>query len=318
MLRILPSIIYIWSMLCFAQEMPQWVHSPVEFCSSKYLCAVGEGSGKLVAEASARNELAKIFKVEIVASSQFGLTEESTKSSEGALVGQVDSTQSTFLKESVDEVLEGLEIVETYMSDDGFYALARLSKKNASNRFTQQMNSLDDEIKVLMEQNKRSSFFKAYKIFKTREVINQRYHILNERFYNGFWSKKSILSKLEEKKEQSVLVHLSNKNMPKEWEFLVLEGLLNLGYRVRTDKPSKYQFKIKTRFDKSQQHLKVKGFEKWKFEVNLLSSTKKKEKIGQVRLEFIQTGRSYEQCLSGAFEQFKKTLEDRLGELTLD
>ncbi len=301
-----------------AEDLPKWVDSPFQYCSSKYLCAVGEGTGKLVAEASARNELAKIFKVEISGRSQFEQSETSVTSTNGGLQGQVNSAQNTFLKESVDEVLEGIEITEVYKSDDSFFALARLNKRSASDRFKRQMNSLDDEIKVLMDQNKRSSFFKAYKILLKREAVNQRYHILNQNYYSGRYSKRSILSKLEEKKEKNILVYLSQDNVPKDWGYLVLEGLLNLGYRVRTEQTNKYQFKIKIQFDKSKQHLKVKGFEKWKFSINLVSSTKENGKIGQINLEIFQTGRSLEQCLNGAFEQFKEKIDDKLGELTLD
>lgn len=203
MLRILLLISSFWSISLMAEDLPKWVDSPFQYCSSKYLCAVGEGTGKLVAEASARNELAKIFKVEISGRSQFEQSETSVTSTNGGLQGQVNSAQNTFLKESVDEVLEGIEITEVYKSDDSFFALARLNKRSASDRFKRQMNSLDDEIKVLMDQNKRSSFFKAYKILLKREAVNQRYHILNQNYYSGRYSKRSILSKLEEKKKKT-------------------------------------------------------------------------------------------------------------------
>ena len=317
MTKVLNIIILAWVSSLFGKDLPSWVTSPYDYCSSEYLCAVGEGTGKLVAEASARSELAKVFKVDIKSSSSFETTETSITNQE-EMKGSTKSDSLSFLKESVDELLEGVEITQVHQTDEGFFALARLDKKSASDRLRKQMGSLDTQISSLMDEGKRSSFFKALKNFRNRELINQRFHILNERYEKGLWSEKRILMAIDGKKRKEIKVGLSFNEVPQDFSYLVLENLLALGYRVRTDKVSLYPFRIKMDFKKSKQHMNVKGFEKWKFSLHLVSHSKEGTQIGQKSFDLIQVGRSYQQCYSQALKEFNKELENNLGELTID
>ena len=46
-------------------QRPDWLTDPESFCKQRKLCAVGEASGHLMAETSARESLSKIFETKI-------------------------------------------------------------------------------------------------------------------------------------------------------------------------------------------------------------------------------------------------------------
>ena len=68
----------------FAKE-PKWMSSPAEFCSAAELCAVGEGSGTMMAESAARNEISKIFETRIKAKTTVFTNSESLSDADGII-----------------------------------------------------------------------------------------------------------------------------------------------------------------------------------------------------------------------------------------
>ena len=62
------------------RERPAWIDSPQEGCTEAEMCAVGEGAGKMVAEAAARTSIAQFFETHVKGDSTVTTTSE-TKSS---------------------------------------------------------------------------------------------------------------------------------------------------------------------------------------------------------------------------------------------
>lgn len=304
--------------LVFGKDLPKWITSPMDYCSKEFLCAVGQGSGKLMAESSARNELAKIFKSEIKSSSKVIQQSTSTSTEDSPLSGSTEEEQTQFIEENVKEVIEGLEIVEVYEDSEGFYALAKLNKKQASDNLIRKMQNLDDQIKDLLKLNKRSSFFKSLKYWKQRELLNERYHILNERFYPNIFSQDEILKKIRQKRALNTVLFFEFKNSYDEVRHLLLQNFLDLGYRINENPKKTFDYKISASFRPIKQHLNVDGFERHKFNLNLISKNNSGTKIGGLNFSVIATGRSYSQCLENALVELGTFLENRIGELNID
>lgn len=124
-----------------AAPTPVWINgiSP-QHTAREYLVGVGVGDTLEGARSSARAEIAKVFTAKVVQSSQD--TKKERTSQEGA-ISQFSSRQDTALTTSVstDEVLQGVEIVETWQDPKKktYYALAVLNKLKTRQALTQQI-----------------------------------------------------------------------------------------------------------------------------------------------------------------------------------
>ena len=115
----------------FAGKAPEWTNgSSAKYSEKIYLIGVGVGDTLDAARSSARAEIAKIFRSRIV---QLGQETRSERNSQNGSSSQFAMQQDTALSTSVstDELLQGVEIAETWLNDkqQTYYALAVLNKK---------------------------------------------------------------------------------------------------------------------------------------------------------------------------------------------
>ena len=82
---------------------PLWVSSTTSFCSSQELCAVGEGTGRLVAEASARKELSKIFKVRVKVETNIDSSMVTSTDKDQVISGQMEEELTQQIQETSEE-----------------------------------------------------------------------------------------------------------------------------------------------------------------------------------------------------------------------
>lgn len=138
---------------------PLWVNSPYDVCSERELCAVGEGSGSLNANANARQALAKIFSTQIKSKTTISKRDQTTSESEGVWQGQTEEDFDQFIQEKTEQILKGVEIKASFQDKTSVYALAVLDRVVAAKLIAKEMGELDERMIAAYKNDKRRSFF---------------------------------------------------------------------------------------------------------------------------------------------------------------
>jgi hypothetical protein len=142
----------------YAAKAPDWVNGSSEKYSEKvYLIGLGVGDTLDGARSSARAEIAKVFKSRIV---QLGKETRSERNSQKGSSSQFAMRQDTALSTSVstDELLQGVEIAETWRNDKSktYYALAVLNKQKTRQALMQQITDQEEIIAGRLSRAKRA------------------------------------------------------------------------------------------------------------------------------------------------------------------
>ena len=306
-------------LLLQASERPKWLNAPGDYCGPSKLCAVGEASGRMMAETEARNAIAKIFETKVSSTTTATTTSEST-TKDDVVSGSVEEDYYNQIKEMTEQTLEGVVVKEFYEDSESHYALAVLNKREAARRLKSKMEELDDEIVALYKSGRRASLNKALKLFKVRDNFNDKHDFLAGRKFPARISKAKILSAKSAKRAQRVVVYLEVDEISEtdELKKLVIDELLKNDLKVVTASTLKHNFKVSVSFTGEKQHMNVKGFEKYKFLLNFISKDKSGNKIGSLNYDHVATGRSLTQAYSNALVKVKPYIVENLGELNID
>ncbi|MBT6325982.1 MAG: hypothetical protein HOJ35_08430 [Bdellovibrionales bacterium] len=289
-------------------KTPEWVNNSEANCSKQQICAVGSGSGYMNASSTARAEIGKIFETE-VKSNQYVST-----NSEGE--EYFDST----LEEISEEILQGVIIKESYEdSKDGtIFALAALDKRMTAKLIRKKINELDEKISALYIEGTRASLNKILKIFKVRNKLNQRFHIVQGHFLKSKITTSQILEKKRVKAKNNILVKYSlsvPKSLHKELSLLIEKILLENDYQVVN---SKSHFSLHGEITSNKLHMNVKGFQKYKLSFNITSKNKSGQKLGVLNFSQVKIGRSFEQASELFMNDLYSHLIENLVELKMD
>lgn len=128
---------------------PDWVQgSSARYSSRLYLTGVGVGTNRRQAEDAARSEIAKVFKVRILASTLDWMKSETLPGQKEAFAQQVEALTTT----SVDQVLEGTAIAELWEDRERgtVYALAVLDRERTAGILRERIRQLDGEVAAIM------------------------------------------------------------------------------------------------------------------------------------------------------------------------
>lgn len=147
-----------------SEERPQWTleGKHPSYPQSKYLTGFGRGKSTQEADDSARAEIAKIFKVnvmEITHSSEF----YTQKGEEVSHIFDIEKTTQA----STELTLEGVLISERFEDGEDFYALALLDKQKTSSSIRKKGLELSKEIQELYKKgNEENNPLKKFTILK--------------------------------------------------------------------------------------------------------------------------------------------------------
>ena len=130
----------------FAAKAPDWVNgASSKYPAKDYLIGVGVGDTLDGARSSARAEIAKVFKSRIV---QTGQDTKSERTSQEGSSSRFSTSQDSALSTAVstDELLHGVEIVETWQHEKNktYYALAVLNKQKTRQSLMQQITDQEE------------------------------------------------------------------------------------------------------------------------------------------------------------------------------
>jgi len=300
---------------------PEWIESPADFCGEAYLCAVGEGPGLMVAQASARKNLAQVFETRVSGKSSVS-TSASSRGDSASGGGEVSESYSSQIDELTNELMNGVEVNDNYDDIKGksYYSLAKLNRAEGSSRFRNAMKALDEKMAELLKDGRRAALNKALKLWEEREALNSRYQILQGARYLVPSTYTQLMSKKREKARQAVavFVEFDAPENAKEVKNLIATLLLQNDFKVVSDEDAKHSFTVQGSLASEQQHMNVSGFEKYKFILKIRSLNSTGAKVGGLDYSVEKSGRTFTQCLSEATTALKQYLVDNLMLLNMD
>jgi LPP20 lipoprotein len=291
-------------------EAPGWVYSPYEFCQEgREFCTSGEGRTLSEAEANAKAQLGSIFEVKVKSEFQ-SLT---TSSQSFPWQSQVREEAQKSLSESVDQVLEAVEIKKRFKKKGLNYALASLDREKASDLLGDRLKKIDQELIILWEKKQRTNFRKLIKLFYERERLNERFSVVSNgpRTSPVSWDQ---LVKWRESRPAREEIFFKVGQSP-DWLKEKLEELLTqAGFKLVKGNISKG---VTLQVEGIKEFLNVNGFEKHTFTLSLSSFEGGEKKRTLSKAETV-TGRSQADALLKVKTIFTEYLEEHLSDLDLD
>lgn len=293
-----------------SKETPEWIYSPYDACDEQtQLCATGEARGMAAADAQARANLASVFEVKVSS------TLNSTQSSRSAFPwqSQVNEEVQTALDQSVNEILENVQIKKHFKKDGLTYALASLDRNEAASLIGGRMKKLDTELEALWQRRSRTNLRKIMRLHLEREKLNERYATVAGGKKAAKVSYEDIMRWKESRPE---LVPLSLKvGQAPDWMKEKLKELLTeSGFRLVKSESSRV---LSMNVDSIKEFLNVEGFEKYTFTLNM-TSFENGEKKKVISTSETVTGRTQADALLKVKPFFTSYIEEHLSDLHLD
>lgn len=302
----------VWASNSSGSKKPSWIDIPQKGCKKTELCAVGEGSGMMLAAANARKALAQVFKTKISSTFQATTTVENDDAQEQL---------SENVTEITEDVLDGVEIRETFQDEVMVYALAVLNKIKAGEIISRKIGEIDKEMEDLFNSGKNGIAAKLKKLYKRRLPLEERYYFLLAKKISSPVTYEQIAQKMRDAVKGIMLfVDISGKEEAEEIESMLAEYFTGSGYKVvRKEKDMEQATHLlKGSFVSEKQYLKVEGFEKYKFVFDLSAANKKGHKTGVFQFTTDVVGRDYSQSKSKAIGQLREYIQENLSELNIE
>lgn len=293
-----------------SEHSDSWIYSPYDFCDeSRELCASGEGKNLASADAQARASLASIFEVKV--SSEFS----SFTGSQQLYPWQssISSDVQNSIKESIDEVLETVQIKKRKKQKSLTYSLASLDRNKASELMGNRITKLDQELESLWAKKSRTNLRKIFRLFSEREKLNERYSIVSGTGRSSIISFAEIISWRQTKPETEPIA-LKVGQAPDWLKEKIHELLSEAGFKIVKGDSRKA---ISLNMDSIKEFLNVSGFEKYTFTLSI-SSFVKGEKNKTISLSETVNGRNQVDALLRVKKIFIEYIEDHLSDLALD
>ena len=294
-----------------AKENPEWIYAPYESCSeTQELCAVGEAKGFSQADIQAKINLASVFEVKI----QSELNVSSSGSQTFPWQSQVREEVNQSLKESVDQILENVQISKHYKKDGLSYSLAKLDRVEASGLLGNRLKKIDEELAVLWQKKQRTNLRKVVRQHLEREKLNERYSIVAGVGRPSPVSYAEIL-KWRESRPQAEPLLLKIGQAPDWLKEKLKELLTESGFKIVNSGNTAKSLTVNV--DSLKEFLNVSGFEKHTFTLKM-TSFEGDDKKRVVSTSETVTGRTQADALLKIKTLFTEYIEQHLSDLHLD
>lgn len=293
-----------------SQGVPEWVYAPYEACDeSAELCATGEAKTMAASDAQARANLASIFEVQVKSTLNANQSSKSTFPWQS----QVNEEVQTSLEESVNEILENVQIKKHAKKDGLTYALASLDKNQAADLIGGRMKKLDTELETYWEKKSRTNLRKIMRLHLEREKLNERYATVAG---GKRASKVSYEEIMKWKESRPAMLPLALKvGQAPDWMTEKIKALLSeSGFRLVKGEADRV---LSMNVESIKEFLNVEGFEKYTFTLNM-TSTENGEKKKVISTSETVTGRTQADALLKVKPFFTTYIEEHLSDLHLD
>lgn len=292
-------------------DKPAWLNNVSAACKKSELCAVGMGESRVLAEANAKSNIAKMFQVKVT----------STFSSQEIYDGG-ESLLSAFedVKEETQMELEGVTHPEAYSDDKYYYSLAKIKKFPLSNSIRKEMKDIAQEVRGLKDSKKSGAVFEIEHLMLKWRLLNAR-----QRFLTGMDSSEPIsVSDIMQMKKRTIggiIVHLFIDGKGKEVKVLnsyVGDLLTGMGFDITKGKMWKKESThlLAGSLKEEEEFFKVEGFKKFRYTLTLDAENRRRVKSGSLHLDTVQTGRNDQQAREKALVYFKKQIKDEIHKIS--
>lgn len=293
-----------------SKETPGWVYAPYEECNeASELCATGEAKSYTQADAEARKNLASIFEVKIKSE----LNVETSGAQSFPWQTSVKEEVRSSLQESVDQILEVVQIKKRFKHNGLSYSLASLDRNKASELIGERLSKVDAELNTLWERKSRTNLRKIVRLYFEREKLNERYSIVSGNPRPPRMSYREIVEWRQSRPKTEPLA-LRVGQAPAWMTEKLKELLTEAGFKIVKGNVSKA---ISLNVDSIKEYLNVEGFEKYTFTLNM-TSFENGEKNKVLTASETVTGRSQADALLKVKTFFNRYIEQHLADLQLD
>lgn len=293
-----------------AKEVPEWIYAPYEACQeASELCATGEAKTYAEADAESRKNLASIFEVKIKSDLNVQTTSTQSFPWQGAVREEVQKS----LEESVEQILETVQIKKRYKQNGLTYSLASLDRAGASDLLGKRLTKIDDELETLWGRRSRTNLRKIVRLYLEREKLNERYSIVSGQGRAALMSYRDIMEWRESRPRTEALT-LRIGQAPEWMEQKLKELLTEAGFKIVSGNAQKA---LSLNVDSIKEFLNVRGFEKYTFTMNLTSFEHGEKKKVLTASETV-TGRTQADALLKVKTFFNNYIEEHLSDLHLD
>lgn len=293
-----------------SKETPSWIYSPYDACSEEQeLCATGEAKTLSQADSEARKNLASIFEVTVKSEFTVNTSSSQTFPWSGAVKEEVQRS----LQESVNQVLESVQIKKHAREKGLTYSLASLDRVRASELIGGRLTKIDDELNALWAKRSRTNLRKIVRLYLEREKLNERYSIVAGAPRPARMTYKDIMDwRLSKPAVEPLALRVGQSP---EWLTEKLKELLTeAGFKIVKGDANKA---LSLNVDSIKEYLNVEGFEKYTFTLNLTSYAKGEKNKVLTTSETV-TGRSQADALLKVKSLFNEYIEQHLADLHLD
>jgi hypothetical protein len=298
---------------------PEWIDQPMSACTPRELCAVGEALGLLGAEMRAREAIARSFETQVSSQMTITQTAASSESSEKILHAQTQEQVHSRIKQMTEMVLSNVVIRESFVSQDGVFALAVLNKRQTAERLQEEMRLIDQENKNLMKSATRSDLMVVQRNFEVRERLNQFYHFMSNEYFHSPVSKTDVWQKRRAYRDQAITIYAVKPNSEPELRLYhdIIKELLAFDYKVVDQPELPHRYRVELELNKNERHLNVKGFEKLEIEL-VINSFEGSVKRGGFLITKEQIARNKLQAFERTLPEIQKELSKNINQLNLD
>ena len=294
-----------------AGKRPEWLTNVSKVCKKSELCAVGMGESRILAQASATANIAKIFETKV----------DSTFNTSLASDGETtDSSSYESITETTSMALEGVEHPLFFEDDQYYYALGKVKKMKMALGYKATLDKVDGELKGLMKDSKTGAISKMDQLLKEREVLAARYRFLTGFQVNAPISYEEFLRRKREM-TKGIIVHLFiDEPAPKKFQSYLGDKLSSAGYPITKGKLWKKESThlLTGKLRSQKEFLSVKGFEKHRFILTLDAQNRRRVKTGSMSVEAIETGRSRDQAYAKAIVKLKSSIDEQLYKISFE
>jgi hypothetical protein len=293
-----------------SKNAPSWIYSPYDACAEDVeLCAVGEAKSLAEADGQARSNLASIFEVRVTSEFNAQTSSQSIANWQGQVTQEVQQS----LQESVDQILETVEIKKRFKDNGLTYSLASIDRIKASELIGGRLTKIDDELNTHWSKRSRTNLRNIVRLYMEREKVNERYSILSGSSRPSLITFKEIMEWRESRLKTEPLA-LRIGQAPGWMSEKLKELLTEAGFKLVKGDADKA---ISLNVDSIKEFLNVQGFEKYTFTLNL-TSFEKGEKNKVLTASETATGRSQADALLKVKHFFTEYIEKHLSDLRLD
>jgi hypothetical protein len=300
------------------QPVPVWVASPYDFCKSQEeVCGVGSGSNLKQADLSSKNEVGSFFRLQLssnLVSSISSMVSENEKTGSSVIVNsqQQESFQQV-ISSQVDEIVEGVEVVQRYiLNDKEYYSLARLKKSLLEDLLRQKISVIDQKRQELLEEKARLSLFPLKKLLVERQGIEKLLSML-DRPLIGHKKSQSWWEETNSMMQSPKTIKLSlDQNSDPEWESLLQAVLTESGHKLTSSQSARYI--IKSSFSMKMEPINVEGFLKARVQwrASCFDQEKGSEVTGSIDESLDVSARNKEQLWHKAKDHFKSKILEKI------